>query len=59
MIFLNVDNSVNIKTRLLNLSWLVLEIIMGGGGGGTMSQNFHLGSSSFFKLFRKLSLQNL
>ena len=55
MICLNVNNSVNIKTRLFKFCVLILDIIM----EGTVSQNFYLGPSSYFMLFRKLFLQNL
>ena len=55
MIFLNVDNSVNIRNRLFIFCVLILGIIM----EGTVSQNFHLCPSSYFMLFRKLFLQNL
>ena len=55
IIFLNVDNSVNIKTRLFKLCVLILDIIM----EGTVSQIFYFGPSSYFMLFRKLFLQNL
>ena len=54
-IFLNVDNSVNIKTRLLKCGVLILDIIM----EGTVSQISPLGPSSYyFMLFRILRLQN-
>ena len=55
MIFLNADNSVNIKTRLFKFCVLILDIIM----EGTVSQNFHLCPCSYVMFFRKLFLQNL
>ena len=54
IIYLNVDNSVNIKTRLFNLCVFILDIIM----KGTMSQLFYLGPSSHFMFFRKLFFTN-
>ena len=42
IIFLNVDNSVNIETRLFKFCVLILDIIM----EGTVSQIFILGPSS-------------
>ena len=53
IIFLNVDNSVNIKTKLFKLCVLILDIIM----EGKVFQVFLLGLSSYFMLFRKLFLQ--
>ena len=49
IIFLNMDNSVNIKTRLVKFDVLILDIMM----EGTVSQIFFLGPSSYFMLFRK------
>ena len=55
IIFLIVDNSVNIETRPFKFCVLILDVIM----EGTVSQIFLLGPSSYFMLFRKLFLQNL
>ena len=49
IIFLNVDNSVNIKTRLFKCCLLNLDTIM----EGTKSQIFFLGPSFYFMFFRK------
>ena len=49
MIFLNLNNSVNIKTRLFTFCVLNLDPIM----EGTVSQIFILGPSFYFMLFRK------
>ena len=49
IIFLNMDNSVNIEPRLFKLCVLILNIMM----KGTISQIFILGPSSYFMLFRK------
>ena len=55
IIFLNVDNSVNIETRHFKFCMLIPDIIM----EGTVSQIFFiLGPISYFMLFRKLFLQN-
>ena len=49
IMFLNVDNSVNIERRLFEFCELILDVIMVGTG----SQIFILGPSSYFTLFRK------
>ena len=49
IIFLNVDNSVNIETRLFKFCVLNIDTIM----EGTVSQIFILGPSFYFMLFRK------
>ena len=48
IIFLNVDNSVNIETRLFKFCILIVDIIM----EGTVSQIFVLCPSSYHMLFR-------
>ena len=53
MIFLNVDNSVNIKTRLFRCCVLTLDIIM----EETMNEIFLLGPSFCSMMCRKLFLQ--
>ena len=53
--FLNVDNSVNIETRLLKYCVLIFDIIM----EETVSPIFVLGPSSYFMLLRKSFLQNI
>ena len=55
MIFLNLDNSVNIKAKLFKFSVLILDTIT----EGTVSHISLLGPSSYSMLFRKLFLQNL
>ena len=49
IIFLNVNNSVNIETRLFKFYVLNLDTIM----EGSVSQIFILGASFYFMLFRK------
>ena len=49
IIFLNVNNLVNIETRLFKFVVLILDIII----EGTVSQIFILSPSSFFILLRK------